>query len=105
MAREIFPRITVDPEVCFGKPVIAGTRVRVMDVLAMLAGGATRAEILSDFPYLKDCRQRTAALSIWRSNAPQSLSPRVLTFQTCSVIPRPVYSCSGYGSATLRIAF
>ena len=62
MAREIFPRITVDPEVCFGKPVIAGTRVRVMDVLEMLAGGATRAEILADFPYLKD-EDITAALS------------------------------------------
>jgi uncharacterized protein (DUF433 family) len=54
MQSEIFPRITVDPEVCFGKPCIRGTRVRVTDILEMLAGGAACAEILTDFPYLED---------------------------------------------------
>ena len=54
MSVEIFPRITADPEICFGKPCIRGTRVRVTDILAMLAGGASRAEILGDFPYLED---------------------------------------------------
>ncbi len=54
MRSEIFPRITVDPEVCFGKPCIRGMRIRVTDVLEMLAGGATRAEILESYPYLED---------------------------------------------------
>lgn len=54
MKSEIFPRVTVDPDVCFGKPCIRGMRVRVTDVLEMLAGGASRAEILADFPYLED---------------------------------------------------
>ena len=36
-------------------------RVRVKDVLDMLAGGSTRAEILADFPYLQD-EDITAAL-------------------------------------------
>jgi uncharacterized protein (DUF433 family) len=54
MRSEIYPRVTVDPEVCFGKPCIRGMRVRVTDILDMLAGGATRAEILTDFPYLED---------------------------------------------------
>jgi uncharacterized protein (DUF433 family) len=49
-----FPRISVDPGVCGGRPVIAGTRVRVTDVLEMLAGGATSAEIASDFPYVSE---------------------------------------------------
>jgi uncharacterized protein (DUF433 family) len=62
MTSEVFPRITVDPEVCFGKPCIRGMRVRVTDVLDMLAAGATREEILSDFPYLEDA-DITAALS------------------------------------------
>ena len=53
MKTEIFPRITIDPEVCFGKPTIRGMRIRVSDVLGMLAGGATPAEILADFPYLE----------------------------------------------------
>lgn len=49
-----FPRISVDYAVCGGRPVIAGTRVRVADVLEMLAGGASRDEIAADFPYLSD---------------------------------------------------
>lgn len=47
------PRIAVDPAICGGRPTVAGTRVRVTDVLDMLAGGANEAEILADFPYLK----------------------------------------------------
>ena len=47
-----FPRITVDPAICGGRPTIAGTRVRVSDVLEMLAAGATEAEIVADYPYL-----------------------------------------------------
>lgn len=50
---EIFPRITVDPGVCFGKPTIRGMRIRVSDVLGMLAGGMSVEEILSDYPYLE----------------------------------------------------
>ena len=53
-----FPRISVDPKVCGGRPVVAGTRVRVSDVLEMLAGGATSGEIVSDFPYLDDADVR-----------------------------------------------
>ncbi len=62
MNAEIFPRITIDPGVCFGKPTIRGMRIRVTDILDMLAGGATRGEILADFPYLEDA-DITAALS------------------------------------------
>jgi len=47
------PRISVDPAVCGGRPTVAGTRVRVTDVLEMLAAGASEAEIVADFPYLK----------------------------------------------------
>ena len=46
-------RITVNPEVCFGKPCIRGMRLRVVDVLDQLAAGATEAEILEDYPYLE----------------------------------------------------
>lgn len=55
-----FPRIAVDPAVCGGRPVIAGTRVRVSDVLDMLAGGAATAEIVADFPYLSEDDVRAA---------------------------------------------
>jgi uncharacterized protein (DUF433 family) len=46
-------RITFDPEQCGGRPCIRGMRIRVKDVLEMLAGGASEAEILKDFPYLE----------------------------------------------------
>ena len=47
-------RITFDAEMLGGKPCIRGLRIRVTDILEMLAGGATRQEILEDFPYLQD---------------------------------------------------
>ena len=47
-----FDRITVDPAVCGGRPCIRGLRIRVKDVLDLLAAGATRDEILADYPYL-----------------------------------------------------
>jgi uncharacterized protein (DUF433 family) len=49
---DLLARISVDPEICGGRPGIKGTRIRVSDVLDMLAEGASQAEILRDFPYL-----------------------------------------------------
>jgi uncharacterized protein (DUF433 family) len=46
-------RITMDPDVCGGRPCIRGLRIRVKDVLDLLAAGATREEILADYPYLE----------------------------------------------------
>jgi len=46
-------RITVSPDVCGGRPCIRGLRIRVKDVLDLLAAGATREEILADYPYLE----------------------------------------------------
>ena len=46
-------RVVIDPEVCGGRPIVAGTRMRVVDVLEMLADGVSEAVILKDFPYLE----------------------------------------------------
>lgn len=46
-------RITAEPDKMGGRPCIRGMRIRVADVLEMLAGGATEAEILADFPDLE----------------------------------------------------
>jgi uncharacterized protein (DUF433 family) len=46
-------RITMSPDVCGGRPCIRGLRIRVKDVLDLLAAGATREEILADYPYLE----------------------------------------------------
>jgi uncharacterized protein (DUF433 family) len=49
---DILERITINPGVRSGKPVVRGTRITVTDVLEYLAGGMTPDEILADFPDL-----------------------------------------------------
>jgi uncharacterized protein (DUF433 family) len=55
-------RITIRPEQCHGQPCIRGMRIRVTDILEMLAGGMTHAQILTDYPYL-EADDITAALA------------------------------------------
>ena len=50
---EILSRIAVDPQVCFGKPCVRGTRIWVSLLLDFLASGATVEEILENYPQLK----------------------------------------------------
>ena len=45
-------RISIDPNVCFGKPCIKGTRIWVSLVLDFLAEGQTEAEIIAQYPNL-----------------------------------------------------
>jgi uncharacterized protein (DUF433 family) len=59
-------RITFDPEQCGGRPCIRGMRIRVKDVLEMLAADVSEAQILEDFPDLerediRACLQYAAA--------------------------------------------
>ena len=49
----LLQRITIDPEQCGGRPCIRGMRIRVADVLELLAGGMTAEEVLADYPYLE----------------------------------------------------
>jgi len=46
-------RITVEEGKCGGRPCIRGFRIRVTDILELLAGGASIEEILSDYPFLE----------------------------------------------------
>ena len=55
-------RITFDPAQCGGRPCIRGLRIRVQDILNLLAAGASHEEILADFPYL-EAEDITAALA------------------------------------------
>ena len=43
-------RISINPSVCHGKPVIKGTRVMVSNILGALAGGDTIDQIIEDYP-------------------------------------------------------
>jgi len=58
----LLSRITIRPEQCHGQPCIRGMRIRVTDILEMLAGGMTHEQILADYPYL-EAEDITAALS------------------------------------------
>jgi uncharacterized protein (DUF433 family) len=49
----LLERISIDPNICFGKPCIRGTRIWVSLLLDLLAGGATREEILNEYPHLQ----------------------------------------------------
>lgn len=52
MSPEVTSRISVNPAVRSGQPIITGTRTTVADVLGLLAAGAPWSEILTDFPWL-----------------------------------------------------
>lgn len=50
---KLLARITIKPEQCHGWPCIRGMRIRVADILEMLANGISAEEILCDFPDLE----------------------------------------------------
>lgn len=50
---DLLKRITVDSEQCGGRACIRGMRIRVIDILELLAAGETFEQILEDYPYLE----------------------------------------------------
>ena len=50
---ELFERITVNPAQCGGRPCIRGMRIRVIDVLELLAAGLTQQQVLEELPDLE----------------------------------------------------
>ena len=47
-------RITINTHQCGGRPCIRGLRIRVRDVLDLLAAGVSRQAILENYPYLEE---------------------------------------------------
>ncbi|MBA4073195.1 MAG: hypothetical protein C0497_15445 [Gemmatimonas sp.] len=50
---ELMDRITVNPEQCGGRPCVRGMRIRVSDVLELLAGGLNAADVVAELPDLE----------------------------------------------------
>lgn len=50
---ELVGRITVNPEQCGGRPCIRGMRIRVVDVLDLLAAGLSQQQVLEELPDLE----------------------------------------------------
>ena len=53
MNRELLNRITVNPEVCHGRPTIRNTRYTVELILDLLSAGMSEPEIIEDYPALE----------------------------------------------------
>ncbi len=70
---ELISRVTVDPEVCHGKPCIRGMRWPVEVILDMLSSGMTIEEILSDHPELE---REDVFASLQFAKLPQAQSAR-----------------------------
>jgi uncharacterized protein (DUF433 family) len=59
MAKEVFPGITIDPEVVHGRAVVAETRVPVEVIVGELAGGSSFEDVMQDY-HLTDSQIRAA---------------------------------------------
>jgi uncharacterized protein (DUF433 family) len=53
MTTDLLKRITVEADKCGGRPCVRNMRIRVKDILDMLASGMSQQEILADYPYLE----------------------------------------------------
>ena len=51
--KQLLERISIDPNVCFGKPCIRGTRIWVSLIVDNLAAGVTEEELLEAYPHLE----------------------------------------------------
>ena len=54
MANDLLQRITLNPDICHGKPTIRNKRYPVELILDLLSAGMTHREILDDYPALED---------------------------------------------------
>jgi uncharacterized protein (DUF433 family) len=62
----LLDRITINPNQCGGRPCTRGMRIRVTDVLYLLAGGPRQDEILKAYPYLEPDDVAACLRSRWR---------------------------------------
>jgi len=53
MTQELLKRITIDPDICHGKPTIRGLRYPVDNMLELMASGMTMEDLLADYPDLE----------------------------------------------------
>ena len=64
--QNLLNRITVNPEVLVGKPIIRGLRISVDQILKAMAGGVTIEELLDDYPELE--KEDIQAALLYASN-------------------------------------
>ena len=74
--QELLSRISIDKNVCFGKPCIRGHRIRVSLVLDLLASGWTVRELLDQYPGIEEA-DVLACIAYGSGNVPRTLRRRV----------------------------
>jgi uncharacterized protein (DUF433 family) len=75
--QKLLQRITADPDIMVGKPVIKGTRLTVEYILGLLAHGATEAEILAEYTELTSEDIKACLLFASKSLADSAFMPLV----------------------------
>ena len=73
---DLLKRITVNPKICGGKPIIRGRRLAVEHVLGMLAAGDTPETILEGYPWLEAEDVRACLVYAHRVVARERVEPR-----------------------------
>lgn len=75
--QQLLQRITLDPKVMVGKPVIKGTRLTVEYILGLLAHGASESELLDEYPSLTRADIQACLLFATRSLSNSDILPLV----------------------------
>jgi len=78
---ELLKRITVNPSIFGGKPIIRGMRIAVEHILGMLAAGSTIEEILEGYPFLEREDIQACLIYAYRSIANERIEPPVVSSQ------------------------
>jgi uncharacterized protein (DUF433 family) len=84
---ELFDRITVNPAKCEGRPCVRGMRIRVVDVLDLLAAGLTQQQVLEELPDLEP-QDIPAARSSTASGASSIFTDRESGRSAPSLLPK-----------------
>jgi uncharacterized protein (DUF433 family) len=74
---EAFDRITVNPDIFAGKPIIRGMRIAVEHVLGMLAAGETPERLLVEYPFLEPADIQACLAYAHRSIAGEHVYERI----------------------------
>jgi len=75
---ELLKRITFNPEILGGKPIIRGMRIAVEHVLGMLASGSTVQEILEGYPFLEKDDVQACIIFAYRRIANEHIEPSLV---------------------------
>ena len=75
----LLKRITFNPEIFGGKPIIRGMRIAVEHILGMLASGSTVDELLSGYPFLEKDDIQACLVYAHRMVAHERIEPSIIT--------------------------